>query len=190
MQLHRPKLALAAARFVATLTVLLVPWPGLASCLVTIYVRAANLWLFCLGAGAHVRFFPGEPSAPPWTARIAFRGPAVDVTNLDAWRTFHLPVSVFLALCLTRLPRRHWHVLPVTILGPLFLACLPLAAVLEHAARLRLVSLPGPLLAFLIAVDRALWAPAGMAFVVPAASWLVLLWAANRTCREHPATKS
>jgi hypothetical protein len=193
MRLHRPKVALAGARFVATLTALLVPWPGLASRLVSVYVQVANLWLFCLRAGANVRVFGGALRAAPWTAQVAFRstiGP-VDVANLDAWRTFHLPASVFLALCLARLPRRRWHALPVAGLGLLLLVGLPLPTVLEHAARLGLVSLPGPALALLIAVDRALWAPAGMAFLVPAATWLVLIWSANCiTARQDAAMTS
>lgn len=183
MHPQRRRLALAAVRFTATLTALLVPWPGFASKLVRFYVHGANLWLSCLRAGANVRLFPGHSPAPPWTAQVFFRavkGPVLEAASLDVWRTFHLPISVFLALCLAHRPRRARHVLPMAVLGTLFLAALPLASLLEHAARLGLLSLPAPLLVLLVAADRALWSPAGMAFIVPGATWLMLLWSANQ----------
>lgn len=189
MHPRRRSLGLSAVRFAATLTILLAPWPGLASRLVRFYVHVANLWLLCLRAGANVRLFPGH--APPWTAQVFFRakGPVLEAATLDAWRTFHLPISVFLALCLAHWPKRVWHVIPMAVLGTVFLVGLPLASLLDPAARLGLLSLPAPLVALLVAAGRALWAPAGMAFIVPGTTWLTLLWSANRAGTSLPRAR-
>jgi len=189
MAFSRAKLAVAAIRFVSVLITLLVPWPGLALNLTRAYVWLANTYLVCLRAAFSVQMFtgqdiPGNQGAPPWTVEVLFRAPAsgavLEAASLEGWHAFHLPATVFLALCLAWMPRRAWHVLPMLGLGVCLLVALPLLGLLEHAARLGLVPVGRPLLLMIVTANRALWAPTGMAFIVPAAIWLSLLSIANR----------
>jgi hypothetical protein len=124
---------------------------------------------------------PAAPSGPEWSllfdARDTTTQQAIRAV-LDVRRSAFVPLAVFLALALgvpSKRPRRRLIVLAA---GATFLHCLavlPFLAMFGNSEP-RLFDLAGPLHALTVVGYRALLAPPGMAYAVPALLWFALLW--------------
>jgi hypothetical protein len=191
----RRRLVLAMVRFAGLIVVLLLPWPGLDTAFVKAYAfvadRAFAGWVGGNLLQVHLFPSPDHLAFLSWNAEVAFvskaSGASLYMASVDCWRAVYLPVGVFLAFCFAWLPRRRGLVVVILLAGIATLASLPALILIETSARMGGVHLGTALFAMLITANRALWAPPGMAFIAPAALWLVLLALANRcsSARMH-----
>ena len=188
---HSRRLA-AALRFVVLFGALLVPWPGVSSAFVRAYSRFADA---CVGgtlssAGHSVHVLGPQTGLEPWRAGIVIVSRAtgeLSATTMDCWRAVYLPMSVYLALAFAW-PRRRWMMaLTIAGAGTLVLAFLPALLVAETATRAGAMQVRVGTNALLLTLNRALWAPPGMAFIVPVLLFFALLALANRVWPTPPA---
>lgn len=193
MALTRRRLVLALVRFAGLIVVLLLPWPGLDTAFVRAYAFVADRtfagWVGGNLLQVHLFPSPDHIAFLSWNAEVTFvskaGGTSLYIAGVDCWRAVYLPVGVFLAFCFAWLPRRRGLIVGILLAGIALLASLPALILIETAARIGGVHLGTALFAMLITANRALWAPPGMAFIAPAALWLVLLALANR-CSAPP----
>ena len=149
-----------------------------------------GVYYFPLGEGLEFTPAPANPSGhlSAWDVVISARDPvsrALVQTALDARRAAYVPSAVFLALALAlRVPARRKKV-ALIVIGLAAVQIGPLLAVLSFfSGKLPVVlfHFSAPVRWMIEIAYRALAAPPGMAYALPALVWLGLVWALAPEC--------
>ena len=178
------------ARFVALLTVLMLPWPGLGPT----YARAVGAIARTATSGANpsvtLRFTvpdAGGPAGGSWRldvfAEDTVTGQYVQ-TALDLRRGGYIASAVFVALALatrTR-PRKKLILLACGVSVLQLLPLLPLLSFFSGKLPVRVFDLGAAANVLIEIAYHTLVAPPGMAYAVPALLWLLLVWLLDPTC--------
>ena len=172
-------------RLAAALVLVLLPWPGFARGFGELASSIANAWTApWLSSGTLLSMRPEGPS-DSWNAVLTV-GRADGVYHELLWdlrRTPYLPMAVFTALVAAipfgRLKRR----LLVLAIGLAALQLLPglrLLLLVSADTPGRLVELPHLVQSAVLVACGAFVFPPGMAYVVPSALWVGLMWLFER----------
>jgi len=188
-----PKKALWAfvARFVLIFAVYSIPWRPIGTAYSTAAAALGNL-VVGEEASPAVRLHFGPPKRVPDDARAAFgvelraenvaTGSALSIP-IDLRTLTYVPTAVFVALCVDSPMWRGKRGVIVLLVGlfalhVFFVASIaaPLVLFFANPLPMHLVELRPVSHRLLDVFYRTLVAPLGMAFIVPGALWLVLLW--------------
>ena len=172
-------------RLAAALVIVLLPWPGLGHGFGELASSITNAWTApWLSSGTLLTMRPEGP-ADSWNAVLAV-GRADGAFHELLWdlrRTPYLPMAVFTALVAAipfgRLKRR-MLVLAIGLAALQILPALRLLLLLSTETPERLVELPRFVHSALLVACGAFVFPPGMAYVVPSALWVGLMWVFER----------
>jgi hypothetical protein len=178
------------ARFLLRLLVLIVvgwvPWPGLGNWVARVFSAFANVIAGPLARYPEAIEFRPEGPGDSFNAILSVTNRTGIYQEMlwDLRRAPYLPVAVFLALSLA-LPMRRLRprllVIALGVLGLPLISGLRLLLAINSDSPIRLLELPASAEFLLTMACRALVLPPGMAYALPAMTWLTLSWWLDRS---------
>jgi hypothetical protein len=183
----RRRLAIGAVRFFVVFVLLVVPWPHLGRIVSGLFIEGASAIaapvLSTADAAVGFAAAPVEATEGDWDAVIFVKnipsGNVRDAASIDVRRVWYLPTIVFVALSIAL---RFWSTKRLAIafvVGLFALPMLSLLPILSFLTQNRAIHPGAAPQALLDIAYRALVAPLGMAYAVPAFLWLGLMLVAG-----------
>jgi hypothetical protein len=172
-------------RFGAALVVVLLPWPGLAHGFGELASSVANAWTAPWLSSSTLLSVRAEGPPDSWNAVLSV-GRVDGVYHELLWdlrRTPYLPMAVFTALVAAipfGRPKRRLLVLAIGLAALQILPGLRLLLLVSADTPGRLVALPRLVQSAVLVACGAFVFPPGMAYVVPSALWVGLMWLFER----------
>lgn len=175
-------IAIQGIRAVLVLGLLIAPWPGLARSASGAFTDVAQAVAAPLlrSSKFDVAFTraPDGVAEGDWDSVVLIKsrtsGRILDHASLDVRRVWYLPSAVFVALCLG-FPRGGVRGVSLLLAMGLFaLPVLSLLPLLSFLGQIRVIGLGSVVQSALAIGYRALVAPLGMAYAIPAFLWLAM----------------